>query len=115
MSSLATKNSEPATNNVVFYVIIKLSYVRVALQKAIDEGSDEGLVSGHFAESELRTKYPQVLLNSLGVEIEDLTKPDVRTLVDATQWGGGAPTNIFFLQCIQQDRVLRMPFVLRIA
>ena len=46
------------------------------------------LVSGPFSESELREKYPQVLLNSSGAEIKDLAKPDVRTLVDETQRGG---------------------------
>ena len=58
-----------------------------ALQKVIGEELGEGLVSVPFAESELRAKYPRVLLNSLGAEMEDLTKPDVGTLVDETQGG----------------------------
>ena len=53
---------------------------------------EDGLVSGPFAESELRAKYHKVLCNTLGAEIKDLAKPDVRTLVDATQRGA---TEIF--------------------
>ena len=37
-----------------------------ALQKVIGKDSEEGLVSGPFAESELRGKYHKVLLNSSG-------------------------------------------------
>ena len=48
---------------------------------------EEGLVSGPLTESELKAKYHKVLLNSLGAEIKDFAKPDVGTLVDATQWG----------------------------
>ena len=44
------------------------------LQKVIDKDSEEGLVSGPFAEAELRAKYPQVLLNSSGAEIKDTRK-----------------------------------------
>ena len=58
-----------------------------ALQKATDKDLEEGLVSGRFAWSELKEKYHKVLLNSLGGGIKDLAKPDVRTLVDATQGG----------------------------
>ena len=58
-----------------------------ALQKVIDKDLEEGLVSGPFSLEQLYSKYPKVLLNSLGGEIEDLTKPDVRMLADATQGG----------------------------
>ena len=76
-----------------------------ALQKAIDKDLAEGLVSGPFPESEVLAKYHRVLLNSLGAEIEDLAKPDVGTLVDATQ---GGPTNTSVWQCNPQDLVLRL-------
>ena len=52
---------------------------------------EEGLVSGPVAESELKAKYPKVLLNSLG-GIKDLAKSDVGTSVDAAQ--GGADQKI---------------------
>ena len=59
-----------------------------ALPKVIGRYLEEGLVAGPFSESKLRGKYHQVLLNSFGAEIKDLTRPDVRTLGDATQgWG----------------------------
>ena len=70
------------------YVVIKLSYVRgEALQKVIYKDSEEGFVSVPFALEELYGKYRKVLLNSIGAGIKDLTKPDVGTLVDATQGG----------------------------
>ena len=53
----------------------------------MDNDLEEGLVSGPFSESELRRKYPQVLLNSLGAGIKDLTRPYVRTLVEAAHGG----------------------------
>ena len=58
-----------------------------ALQKVIDKDLEEGLVPGPFSWEQLSTKYPKVLLNSLGAEIKDLAKPDVRALADATQGG----------------------------
>ena len=73
--------------------------------KVIDKDSAGGLVSGPFAESELRANYHQVLLNSLGAEMGDLAKPDVGTLVYAPHWG---VTDAFFPQCNPQDLVLRM-------
>ena len=47
------------------------------MRKVIGKDLDEGLVSGPFALEELYSKYRKVLLNSLGAEIKDLTKPDV--------------------------------------
>ena len=58
-----------------------------AAQKAIGKDLDGCLASGPFAESELRDKYHKVLLNSLGRAAQDLAKPDVGTLADATQGG----------------------------
>ena len=58
-----------------------------ASQKAIGKGLVGGLVSGSFSLEQLPAKYTKVLLNSPGADIKDLTKPDVRMLVDATQWG----------------------------
>ena len=58
------------------------------LQKVIGNDSVDGLISGPFSESELRRNPPpQVLLGSLGAEVKDLTRPDVRTLADAAQEG----------------------------
>ena len=42
---------------------------------------------GIFSESGLMAEYRNVLLNSLGAEIKDLTRPDGRTLVYAEQGG----------------------------
>ena len=57
------------------------------MQKAIDEDLEEGLVSAPFSESEIRMEYPKVLLNPPWAETNDLTRPDVRTLVDSTHGG----------------------------
>ena len=57
------------------------------MRQATEEDSEEGMISVPFSESEIRGAYPQVLLNSLGAEIKDPTRPDVRTLVDAAQVG----------------------------
>ena len=58
-----------------------------ALQKVIGKDLEEGLVSGPYSLEQLSSKYPKALLNSLGAEIKDLTKPDVRMLVGATHGG----------------------------
>ena len=42
-----------------------------------------------FPESEIRGKCDRVLLNSLGAEIKDRARPDVRTMVDDAQGGVG--------------------------
>ena len=63
-----------------------------AFQKAIEDDLEEVSVYGPFSESELRAKYTKCLLNSLGAEIKDLTRPDVRTLCDAAH--GGANRHI---------------------
>ena len=57
-----------------------------ALQKAIGGDLEDGLVSVPLPESGLIVNYPQVLSESLG-RITDLTRPDMVTLADATQWG----------------------------
>ena len=62
-----------------------------ALQKVIGGDLEDGLVSGPFSESELRGKYPRVVLNSSGEGLKDLTWPDVGTLVDSTH--GGRPSH----------------------
>ena len=56
-----------------------------ALQKVTVKDLEEGMVSMTFSKSEPMRKYPQVLLNSLGAEIQDLTLPDVRAMVDSAQ------------------------------
>ena len=60
-----------------------------ALRKATGDDLEEGLVSGPCAESGLSGEWPRFLLNPLGAEIKALTRPDVRTLVDATHGGVG--------------------------
>ena len=65
-----------------------------ALQKVIDKDLEEGLLSGSFSLEQLYSKYPKVLLNSLGAEIKDLAKPDVRMLVGATQCGANQHINL---------------------
>ena len=51
---------------------------------------EDGLVSVPCSEPELRGSYPpRVLLNTLGAEIKDPARPDIRTLVDANRGGVG--------------------------
>ena len=87
-----------------------------ALQKVIDKDLEEGLVSGPFSWEQLSIKYPKVLLNSLGAEIKDLTKPDVRMLVDATQGGVNQqirltmqPTRPSLADCLRVLELLEKP------
>ena len=60
-----------------------------------------------FSLEQLHAKYHKVLLNSLGAEIKDLTKSDVRTLVGATQ--GGANQKIHLT--MQQTRPSHADFL----
>ena len=85
-----------------------------ALQWVAEEDSEDGLVSDPFSESELRSKYPKVLLNSVwGRGADDPTTPDVRMLADATQ--GGANQHIWLAMKPSRPRLsesMRILFVL---
>ena len=73
------------------------------LQIVIGGDLEDGLVSGPFSESELTGQYPEALLNSISVEIKDVTRTGVRTLVGEAQ---GASARKSGLQCDQSSLVL---------
>ena len=78
-----------------FYVTTKPAYVKQdpPPKHGRDEDLDACLVSAASSLSDYRLKnHPQVRLNPLGAEMEDIGKTDVRTLSDATQ--GWANRNI---------------------
>ena len=74
-----------------------------ALQKVTDKDFEGCLVSGPFAEADLKAKYPKVLLNSLGV-------PKISQSRTSELWSAklkGAPPKRLVYRCSRQDRVFR--------
>ena len=72
-----------------------------ALHKVIDRDLEEGQVSCHLPESELRSKYPQVLLNSSDggcVGGGDRRSQKTRCQNTCLRNAGRGTTNTFFLQ-----------------
>ena len=71
--------------------------------KVIGGGSEYGLLSGTFSESEMVGKYQNVLLNSLGGGVEDIARTAVRALVYDAQW---VSTSTSGIQCDRRSLVL---------
>ena len=91
------------------------------MQKVISEDLEEGLLSGHLPLEQLHAKYHKVLLNSLGAEIKDIAKPDVRMLVGAAQGGVGQhirltmqPTRPSLVDCLRVLDILKTPAAAKI-